>query len=442
MLKRIFISLVVSALALMGTTASTPSVAQSDLYVPILRNVVPEGWLVEDYTDGWAIDLSLFGDSGNPPPDNPARVTEYSLPPQASGPHGVAKEPGLVGAVQGSQPGIWFSTIGGSDIIRLDPQTAEETVYTIPNVFGITDLRITPDKKEVWFDTGGDLGVLRPNTNTGVIYQTNMGFLDWVQIDQFGNVWAAELGGNRIIVLNPDTGVVTQYFVGASNAGLVRRRSGDVWWCERGTGMIGRLDPATNIVRHYTTSFDRLEGCAIDPLGKPDGQVWVTPGFASTQPVDGIGALDPENLTFTRYDTPTQPSNPYGISIGCAGSVAFGEDAASKIGLFVQRLGVGTTTLSVSTTTLAVPVPITPAQTPFVVVPTKFQAAKFEADSPAATVNGFREYKTISQGGEGPHLVVIGPNEKVVYSHIFSDRDRNGRVGILELPPSARCNNQ
>jgi streptogramin lyase len=433
--KKLLALLLATAVAL-GATASASS---DELYVAVLKDTIPEGWFVEDYTNGWVLPLST--DSGNPPPDNPARVTEYSVPPNAPTPHGVAKEPGLVGSEQGSEPHIWFTSLSSNNVVRLDPQTALETVYTIPGAGGITDIRVTPDK-EVWFDTGGDIGFLDPATNTGVIYQTNMGFLDWVHVDQFGNVWVAELGGNRIAVLNPDTGVVTQYAIGASNTGLARRRSGDVWWCERGTGMIGRLDPKTNLVRHYTTSFDRLEGCTIDPLGNPDGLVWVTPGFASAQPVDGVGALDPSALTFTRYDTPTQPSNPYGITIGCAGSVAFGEDAASQIGLLVPSLAVGTTTPSVATTSVAVPVPITPVQTPFVATTTTFQAAKFQADVAAATVNGFREYDTVSQGGEGPHLVVIGPNEKIVYSHLFSSQAQNGRLGIVELPPSARCNKQ
>lgn len=412
--------------------------ANADLLIPVLLELIPADWVWSDFTTGWFQPASATDD-----PPGAATMTEYTIPPGTSFPHGVAKEEGLVAATQGGSPNVWFTTLSGSSVVKLDPQTGAETQYVIPVSAEIVDVRTTPNGK-VWFDTSdGQLGRLDPTTNVVTLYMLpGIGFLDWIHVDQFGNVWAAELSGSHIVVLNPDTGVAYSYAVGMSNAGLVRRRSGDVWWCQRGDGQIGRLDLRASTVTHYTTSFSAIEGCGLDPIGDPDGLVWVTPGFAGT-PSDGIGVLDPKSLTFTLYTTPTPSSAPYGVSIGCAGSVAFGEDAASQVGLLVPRLSTPTSVTSSSATTgPAAATLITPLVTTSPVMPVSFVAMMNSGSVSAPTINGFREYPTLTPAGEGPHLDVIGPNEKIVFSEIFSATFGPGKIGILELPPGARCNKQ
>lgn len=386
--------------------------------------------------------LSVIGAS-NPPPGGPATITEYSIPAGLADAHGVAIQ---TGALSSSRT-IFFSVLSGDAIVKLDPVTGDETTFAIPAVAGrpggysgITDLRVTPNGK-IWFDTGsGDLGVLDPATNTGTMYLTGTGFLDWVHVDQFGYVWAAELGGSNILYLDPGTGAAKTYVTGVGATeptGLTRRQSGDVWWAERGTGLIGRLDVSGNIITHYTTAFDAIEGIALNPVGNPEGLVWVTPGFEGA-PSDGIGSLDPKSGVFTLYTTPTAGSQPYGITIGCAGSVVFGEDGGNQIGVLVPSLGSGTTSSSIASTASVTPTSFTPTAEPFSVTPASSTATMSTGTSTAALASGFSEYPVLSPGGEGPHLTVIGANEKVVYSHIFG----NDIIGVLELPPAARCRQQ
>jgi streptogramin lyase len=379
---------------------------------------------------------------GNPPANGPALMTEYTIPAGLSEPHGVAKDEGVAGSRQGHAL-FWFTVLLGGALVRLDPDTGMETTYRLPVAPGVevVDVRVTPTGL-VWFNTGdGAVGVLNPKTNSGTIYHLGLGFMDWLHRDQFGNLWSAELGGNRIVVLDPNTGIARTWAAGLHSTGLTRRLSGDVWWCQRGDGRIGRLDPATNEVTHYTTPFSAIEGCAADPIGEPNGLVWTDPGFTGT-PHDGVGALNPQDLTFTLYHTPTARSNPYGVAIGCGHSVVFGEDAASKIAVLMPKFATGTTTASTPTITHVTPVTIHPIKQPFTVKPQTSQSTVTHGPSVASTVNGFSEYPTLTRSTEGPHLVFDGPDQKIGFALLGTVAVPQGKIGLLELPPSARCQNQ
>ncbi len=379
---------------------------------------------------------------GNPPPNSPALMTEYTIPAGLSEPHGVARDEGVVGSRQGHAL-FWFTVLQGGAVVRLDPDTGIETTYRLPvgQFVQVVDVRVTPTGL-VWFNTSdGAIGVLNPKRNSGTIYHLGLGFLDWLHRDQFGNLWSAELGGNRIVVLDPNTGTARSWAAGLNSTGLTRRLSGDVWWCQRGDGRIGRLDPATNEVTHYTTPFTAIEGCAADPIGEPDGLVWTDPGFTG-MPHDGVGALNPQDLTFTLYHTPTPSSNPYGVAIGCSHSVVFGEDAASKIAVLMPKFATGTTTPSTPTTTHVTPVTIHPITQAFTVTPQTSQATVTHGPSVASTAHGFSEYPTLTRAFEGPHLVFDGPDQKIGFALLSTNAVPQGKIGLLELPPSARCQNQ
>ena len=421
----------VLALAL-GIPQGAP--ASADPLVPPLLELIPAGWVWSDFTTDFLEPAKM----DDPPGD--AFMTEYTIPPGTSTPHGVAKEEGLIAATQGGSANVWVSFLGAGAIMKLDPQTGAETLYRIPGLLSVTDLRVTPNGK-VWFNSGGNIGVLDPVTNTGTLYAlAGINFLDWLFLDQFGNVWSADLGGNKIVVLNPDTGTAFSYVVGPNPAGVGRRRSGDVWACLRGNGQIARIDVKAGTLTTYPTSISNIEGCAVDPMGDPDGLVWTTPGFEGS-PSNAIGVLDPKASTFTQYSTPTPNSDPYGVAIGCAHSVAFGEDAASKVGYLVPSQAVPTTvTPSPGTTVPAVVAPVPAVPTPFVPVTTPSTAVMNSGSVTSPTVNGFREYPTLTPSGEGPHLVVIGPNEKIFFAEL--EATGFGKVGLLELPPGARCHKQ
>jgi hypothetical protein len=119
--------------------------------------------------------------------------------------------------------------------------------------------------------------------------------------------------------------------------------------------------------------------------------------------------------------------------------VVFGEDSGNKIGVLVPSLASGVVSGSVATSAPVTPVTITPTPVAFSVTPTTSTASVTTATSSATLVGGFREYPTLSTGGEGPHLVVVGPNEKVVYSRLSTTGFGPGNIELLELPPAGRC---
>lgn len=462
-------------LSLIAATASAEGELPIDLAV--LEEVVPEGWVWDDFTTGY-LAPALGVETVDPP------LTEYTLPPNLAVPHGVSKEPGNTAATQSNGPNVWFSTLGDTgqpapNVVRLDPQTGGLTVFTVPATlfgapFGVLDLFVQPDKV-VWGQattaTGdfGDLFFVDPKTNTGTIYDTNIRNPDQMFIDQFGNVWGVETPAtnvSRIWVFNQKTGQLFRWDVSAFGRfprSIVRRRNGDVWFVFRfppalavpPTARIGRLDPKTNAFTFYsagqtttgpTAGFDRIETIKADPndaMGAPNGRVWVTPGFADlADAVEAIGVLDPVALTFTRYNVPTPDANPYGLSMGCAGSVAFGENnaGARKLGLLVpdQSTPDGVE-VSTPTTAVITPVVSTPPSLSLVFAPATQQSMVTTTQVVGTVVDGIAEFQTNAAGDQGPHLTVIGPNERIVAS-LPNPVTNTYKIALLELPPGMRCN--
>jgi streptogramin lyase len=468
---------------LCAAAAGAAGTANADLLpvdTAILEEAVPPGWVWDDFTTGY-LAPTLGIQTVDPV------LTEYTLPEELAVPHGISKEPGNTSFTQSNGPNVWFSTLGEefaeeSDphVVRLDPQTGDLTVFTVPDAYGdyvaVPDLFVQPDKV-VWGEAteegedNGDLFFVDPKTNTGRIYDTNIRLPDQMFIDQQGNIWGVEAEGfeaSRIWVFNQKTGQLFRWDVSAFGflpRSIIRRRNGDVWFTFRFppagelVTRIGRLDPKTNVFTFYpagmtpAVGFDRIETIRADPnnaMGAPDGRLWVTPGFvpsAAEAIPDAIGVLDPATLTFTRYNLPPLSENgdPYGLAMGCAGSVAFGEDngTSRKLGLLVpdQSTPDGTET-SIPTVTD----PIAPATT--ILTPMAVDFAPVPMDSVVATTNvdgtvidGILEVQTNAGGDEGPHLTVMGPNERIVASLPNPITfPRTYRIALLELPPSMRCN--
>jgi streptogramin lyase len=459
-----------TGLSLIAATAS----AEGDLPVDlaVLEEVVPEGWVWDDFLTGYfAPELGIK--TVDPP------LTEYTLPPNLAAPHGVSKEPGNTSATQSSGPNVWFSTLGepglpAPNVVRLDPQTGALTVFTVPaTVFGtpvaVLDLFVQPDKV-VWGEATmggedmGDLFFVDPKTNTGRIYDTNIRLPDQMSIDQQGNIWGVESVGlnvSRIWVFNQKKGQLFKWDVspfGRLPRSIVRRRNGDVWFNFRRpavgqiVGRIGRLDPKTNAFTFYTAGqtplvgFERMETIKAEPndaMGAPDGRVWVTPGFEDVDMIEAVGVLDPATLTFTRYNVPTPNANPYGLAMGCAGSVAFGENngnTARKLGLLVpgQSTPDGVQ-ISTPTTAVITPVVSTPPSLDLVFTPLTQQSMVTTTQVVGTVVDGIAEFQTNAAGDQGPHLTVIGPNERIVAS-LPNPATNTYRIALLELPPGMRCN--
>lgn len=463
-------------LSVVAATANAEGLLPID--AAILEETVPDGWVWDDFTTGY-LAPALGVQTVEPV------LTEYTLPPQLAVPHGISKEPGNTSATQSNQPHVWFSTLGDEfavppgvapHVVRLDPQTGELKVFTVPPVFGdyvaVPDLFVRPDKV-VWgqatmeAEDFGDLFFVDPKTNTGTIYDTDIRNPDQMFVDQQGNVWGVEFdppeGASRIWVFNPRTGQLFRWDVSAFGflpRSIVRRRNGDVWFTFRFPGegqlvtRIGRLDPRTNAFTFYTAGmtpavgFDRIETLKADPndaMGAPDGRVWVTPGFFPGASVpDALGVLDPATLTFTRYNLPPLSANgdPYGLAMGCAGSVAFAEDngTARKLGLLVPEQSTPDGTEPSTPTAAVIPPTMTvPPSAAATFAPVTMQSVVTTTNVAGTVIDGILEVQTNAAGDEGPHLAVIGPNERIVAS-LPNPLSGTYRIALLELPPQMRCN--
>jgi virginiamycin B lyase len=151
--------------------------------------------------------------------------------PRGAGPYGIATAP------DGS---VYYASLAGSHIARIDTKTGEATVIEPPTP-GQGARRVWPDSRNrVWVAEwyAGQVGMYDPKTKT---------WKEWplpgdnpqayaVYVDEDDQVWLTDFGANAIVKFDPKTERFTSFPLPSPSASVrqLLGRSGEVWGAESG----------------------------------------------------------------------------------------------------------------------------------------------------------------------------------------------------------------
>ena len=158
--------------------------------------------------------------------------------PHGRGPYGICATPA---------GGIWWCSLAGSFIARIDRATGESKVVQPP----------TPEQgaRRVWSDSRGRIWV--SEWNSGNLSQYDPSANTWrtwhlpgenprayaVYVDEKGKVWVSDFGGNAVFRFDPETEQFERFGFAreAANVRQILGRPGEVWFPESGTGHVSML---------------------------------------------------------------------------------------------------------------------------------------------------------------------------------------------------------
>ena len=152
--------------------------------------------------------------------------------PEGRGPYGITATP---------NGDVWYASLAGSHIARIDPASGEATVVDPP----------TPDQgaRRVWADSGGRIWVSEWNAGGLAVHDPATGsWQEWplpgdgpqayaVFVDDQDIVWLTDFGANSIVRFEPGGESFTSLVLPSDNAAVrqLHGRPGEVWGAESGT---------------------------------------------------------------------------------------------------------------------------------------------------------------------------------------------------------------
>jgi virginiamycin B lyase len=149
--------------------------------------------------------------------------------PRGQGPYGIAATP---------DGAVYFASLAGSYLARIDAATGEATVIEPPTAGQGT--------RRVWADSQGRLWTSQWNAGQVAVYDPATGqWQEWrlpgespqayaVYVDDRDRVWLSDFGANALVAFDPASEAFTSYPL-PSNPGEVRQihgRPGEVWGAE------------------------------------------------------------------------------------------------------------------------------------------------------------------------------------------------------------------
>ncbi|MEQ3549735.1 hypothetical protein WIS52_04570 [Pseudonocardia nematodicida] len=165
------------------------------------------------------------------------------------------------------------------------------------------------------------------------------------EFDLMGNIWTAQMNGNKMARINPDTLEITEVPLPNKTAApgpMERGPDGNIWYGQVHGNAIGRIDTKTLEITNFHFPWDGLfdvgpEGKGVHTFGISvpfdmtfgrDGHLWFV--MAGT---NAIGRLDMNDFTFTKWDLETPRSGLFCMQPGPGDTVAFSTVNSNEIGL-------------------------------------------------------------------------------------------------------------
>ena len=216
---------------------------------------------------------------------------------------------------------VWFTEQGNNALGKFDPKTTKFSEYKLPSAKGADTAR--------WGFSETDRKAF-----TGGFSVSSVGSLAGITIDSRGDIWFAELLGNKIGRFSPAKEEFSEYSIPTPDSGpynIAIDSKGDVWFTERNANKIGRFSVSAVSFREYTISTPNSKpaGIAIDQKNN----VWFTMADANK-----IGMLEPQAGKITEYNILTPTANPFDIAVDSKGNIWFTELSANKLGMYSPEM--------------------------------------------------------------------------------------------------------
>lgn len=256
-------------------------------------------------------------------------ITEIALPGQDQRPQAIA---------EGLDGNFWVTEVLKHQILRVTPDGVT-TVFAVPgdNV-GVLQGMTRGMDGNMWFTSREENAIRRvtlegkftgtfviPTLAVKPIPQQKGSWPRGITANLDGNLWFAEMAGNKIGRITPK-GEFKEYLIPTADAmayGIVNDLDGKIWFTESGAGKIGRLDPATGELREFPLPNPKSRPRDI-ALG-PDDNLWFSENGS-----DDIGRITPDGK-ITEFPLP-DGSKPIGITAGDDGNIWFTAFKANKVG--------------------------------------------------------------------------------------------------------------
>jgi virginiamycin B lyase len=220
------------------------------------------------------------------------KFNEWGLPKGAN-PHGLLVD---------KEGTVWYTGNGNGTIGELDPSTGKVKQYKAPSG-GSPHTLVIDDAGTIWFtNQRGSVG--RLDRRTGEIREYRMsGGPYGLAIDKQGNVWVCRMGADRMGIIDPQTGKISDLDMGRGSQPrrVAAAPDGSLWVTLYGNGKLARIDPAAmKVAKEYDL-----------PAGESGGPYAVTVDasgrvFANEIQTDTVVMLDPRTEKFQVYKLPSK----------------------------------------------------------------------------------------------------------------------------------------
>jgi virginiamycin B lyase len=149
--------------------------------------------------------------------------------PRGRGPYGITVTP---------DGAVYYASLAGSYVGRIDPQTGEATVLELPTS--------SQGARRVWSDSQGRVWVSEWNAGQVAVYDpTNDSWQEWtlpgngpqayaVYVDDQDKVWLSDFGANSLVRFDPTSETFTTFELPSPDAAVrqILGRPGEIWGAE------------------------------------------------------------------------------------------------------------------------------------------------------------------------------------------------------------------
>jgi virginiamycin B lyase len=231
---------------------------------------------------------------------------------------------------------LWITTYPGVDrLIEFNPKNSEAISHIPPTRGMFPNVVVDRKTDTVYFS--------QPAANLIVSYRAGGSFKEYpiptaqsfpgrVDIDSRGNVWFPELYGDKLGLLDPTTGKISEWDLPSKDGvpAFCRVGKDDTIWVSMPMSdkLASFKDGQFKEYRVPTT-----KSIPSTSAQDAEGIVWFTEGgYRASEGGNKIGRLDPATGIITELPLPTPKAEPTGMLLDKNGVLWFQETKASKIG--------------------------------------------------------------------------------------------------------------
>ncbi len=189
-----------------------------------------------------------------------------SMAPQGRGPYGIGTTP---------SGDVWYASLAGSHIARIDRATDQATVVEPPTA--------NQGARRVWSDSSGRIWVSEWQSGQLSVHDPATG--EWrawrlpgdrpqayaVYVDERDIVWLTDFGANAIVRFDPTTERFDPIEIPSPDAAVrqLLGRPGEVWGAESATDKPAPSTPCLDVAVRSSSSTPRLESARREPNRAP-----------------------------------------------------------------------------------------------------------------------------------------------------------------------------